>query len=202
MPTEDQVPSATAAGGSWTIVGAASLHAALADSSDASYIQRSDVNDSFQVRVPSFTFTSTSINKVTLIVRARNVAGSAELRSRVRRSNVTYTSTGQNLTSTFADYVFDWANNPSTGAPWVDAAAVNATDVSGTDGWGASLANFDPGETMQISKFTVRVDYVLTGPPGTINDLSAVAVSSTQVDLTWTAATDATSHRIERATVG
>ena len=40
-----------------------------------------------------------------------------------------------------------------------------------------------------------------TEAPGAITDLSAVAVSSTQVDLTWTAASGATSHRVERATV-
>jgi hypothetical protein len=39
-------------------------------------------------------------------------------------------------------------------------------------------------------------------PPGPISDLNATAVSSTQVNLTWTAATDAASHRIERSTVG
>jgi hypothetical protein len=39
------------------------------------------------------------------------------------------------------------------------------------------------------------------GPPGAITDLSGTAISSTQVDLTWTAASGATSHRVERATV-
>lgn len=39
-------------------------------------------------------------------------------------------------------------------------------------------------------------------PPTAITDLAAVAVSATQVDLTWTPASGATSHRIERAVVG
>ncbi len=38
--------------------------------------------------------------------------------------------------------------------------------------------------------------------PSTITDLDAVVISATRVDLTWTPATGATSHRIERATVG
>ena len=42
----------------------------------------------------------------------------------------------------------------------------------------------------------------LTGPPTAITDLVAVAVSSTQIDLTWTAPVGATSQRIERATGG
>jgi hypothetical protein len=39
------------------------------------------------------------------------------------------------------------------------------------------------------------------GPPSAITNLSGTAVSSTQVDLAWTAATGAASHRVERATV-
>lgn len=38
--------------------------------------------------------------------------------------------------------------------------------------------------------------------PSAITDLDATAISATRVDLTWTPATNATSHRVERATVG
>lgn len=67
----------------------------------------------------------------------------------------------------------------------------------------AERAHYTTTGTLQNSDGAMALFPDASGsPPGSISDLDATAVSSTQVNLTWTPASGATSHRIERATVG
>ena len=212
MATQLRSPTSTSATANVTITGAATVHEALDDAiaspNDADYVAQASVAGSFRCQVPAFAFTSASVQKVTLRFRLRsNVAGGVSIFGRLRKNSVNYDTSAVVISgpvNTWQLVEIDYLVNPATGVAWVDAADINLNMTGGINGYGANGSGINTGETLDISAFEVMATYTAppSSPPGNISNLDGTAVSSTQVDLTWTAASGATSHRIERATIG
>lgn len=117
LPTSDNTTIAN----QYTNIAGGNKYAAVDDpigspDEDSTYIYRTS-NGAQAFNFTAFSITATTINKVFVVVRARTT-GVCNVQARITVNGITYIPTAQNITTSYADYTFEWANSPNTGMAW------------------------------------------------------------------------------------
>ena len=136
---------------------------------------------------PTFPDAST-INSVTVYARC-NCDGSAQPEDGaiiVRTHSTDYETEFDLVRNTWTSYSVGYTTNPSTLDVWT-YAEVTALEV------GSRAVQIGSGETMQCSEYWIVVDYTATGdttPPGKVTGVTVTTVSSSELNVSWTANTE------------
>lgn len=163
-------------GASLSYVGGAADYTVLnSDDADTSYA-RIQYSPPYYVTVnyPMENFVAaTSINSVTLYIKARKLATYANIRPEVRISSTNYQAPTQSLVGTsYATYSYTWSTDPSTGLAW-SQAGVNAADFGFTAN--ALSPNYPD---IRVTYMYIEIDYNLDPPTATTAAATNIGVNS------------------------
>lgn len=159
MSTETLRPNADGCVHQWT-PSTGSDHYAVVDDDPADDGDYLEVSSNFQLDVLHHADTSASsgetINSVTLYLRSKEVSGDSTFRHAVRSGQYgsTYYGSTLALTTSFADYDYQWDVNP------VDDQAWESTDI---DAYCFGIYSYSGSNGIQCSQVYIIVDYGSAG---------------------------------------
>ena len=193
MSTQTLLPNGTRSGaGDFTVTGAASVHAALSDASDATYVKRTSTDNtkSFVVNMGTYTLAAgEAVQSVRIGVRMER--GGLKSQLYVRQGYVTDPAAGT-IRYAAADQYFSTLTPATTvygaartlapdGQPW-DQARLNDLVVRVTDYAGAGAFRSTLYEVFAEVTINEQPTVSVTGPTGTVTDTSRPSIEWTYAD--------------------
>ncbi len=132
MATQDRLPTGDGTTTAWT-PSSGSDHYAMVDDpigtpdDDTTYLETSSTNQKELFTFTAFDINSSSIDKVTVFIRARDTGANTNMIAELLRVNGTdYNASPVPAPLTYTNHTNDWLTNPDTAAAWTEA------DVEGT----------------------------------------------------------------------
>ncbi|MCX7912597.1 MAG: hypothetical protein N2506_06530, partial [Dehalococcoidales bacterium] len=129
---------------------------------DGDYITGVDISSGYAYQLftfPTFAIPAGSvISGVTVYVRAKDASsGTNDIRPAIKvRGSYYYPSSGNNPTTSWANYSYSWTTNPATGAAWT-AEDINGTGASPLEQFGLYSSDLEPD--VQVSMVYIQVNY-------------------------------------------
>ena len=98
---------------------------------------------------------------VAVYVVAKEIGGDTTIRPRLYTGdNVTNGApTAQNITTSYAEYSYEWTTNPATSEAWTKAEVEGTDETHPLVGWGFYSAGIDAGETTRVTQVYLVVRY-------------------------------------------
>jgi hypothetical protein len=145
------------------------------DSSDASYLSWINSNGNMWWEYTDFAISSSAITNIQVVCRGQEGAAEAiTIRGWLRVNGNNDLSSGQDLTTAFADYTFTWTTNPEDSAPW-EESEVEGGGTNPLQEFGCRC-NMTTGETCDIAEASITVTYTAAGGGGTPTHLTMTGV--------------------------
>jgi len=102
---------------------------------------------------------SGTIQGVSVHVVAKYVGGATMIRPRIYVNGSTYSADAAEwITSSYAEYEFEWTTNPDTSATWTEAD-VEGTGSNDLEAWGFYASQVDAGEDVYVTQVWLEVRY-------------------------------------------
>jgi len=128
---------------------------------DTTYIYKQDSIGANIFGFTDFDITSSTITKVSLFHRSRQVNPAVvDLRSRLQVNGVNYDGTQNSMTDSYAEYTDDWLTNPNTSLDWVEAD-VEGVGSNPIEAFRHDAINISAGEEVRMTQAYISVTYTV-----------------------------------------